>query len=119
MKFVNKLLGRSDEPPKWDIKPPAERPAARKKVEAFEEPLPSQQPQVKDPFLDDELLDNIQLEDDISPEDNPYQTHTWEQDLENDTRKLKTIQIGEATEQQAESKFNPYDTGAMRRGWKK
>jgi hypothetical protein len=39
-------------------------------------------------------------------------------DPENDTRKLKTIQIGQADKKPQGSQFNPYDTGSHRRGWK-
>ena len=118
MKFFKNLLGKQDETPTWDIKPPTERPVSRKET-TFDEPLPSTKPKEKDPFLDDEMLDTMQLEADAVPEDNPYQTHSWEQDLDNDTRKLKTIQVGEKSEKPVDSQYNPYDTGSMRRGWKK
>ena len=119
MKFLKKLMGQEEKAtPQWDIKPPSERPAPRKAM-VFDEPLPSEQPpKEKDPFLDDEFLDTMTLEPDAIPEDNPYATTTWETQMENDTRKLKTVQIGEKTEKPAGSEFNPYDTGKMRRGWK-
>jgi hypothetical protein len=120
MKFIKTLLGKQDETPtpKWDIKTPSEHPTPRKET-VFEEQLPSKQPKEKNPFLDDEALDAFALEADAVPEDNPYQTLTWEQDLDNDTRKMKTIQIGEKSEKPTDSQYNPYDTGSMRRGWKK
>lgn len=118
MKFFKNLLGKPEETPTWDIKPSSERPAPRKET-VFNEPLPSTQPKEKDPFLDDERLDSMHLEADAVPEDNPYKTPTWLDDMDNDTRKLKTIQIGEKSEQPADSKYNPYDTGSIRRGWKK
>ncbi len=118
MKLIKRLLGQPEETPQWDIKPPTERPAARKQSSFEESPKPASEKE-KNPFLDDEMLDTIQLEAEAIPDDNPYQTHTWEQDLENDTRKLKTIQIGKATEKKPQSEFNPYDTSSMRRGWKK
>lgn len=125
MKFIKKLLGKKEEAPTptptptWDIKPPSDRTSSRKKT-TFDEPLPSQQaPKEKNPFLDDEMLDTMTLETGAVPEDNPYETHSWEQDLDNDTRKLRTIQIGEKSEKPADSQYNPYDTGSMKRGWKK
>lgn len=118
MKFFKTLLGKEEETPTWDIKPPAERPASRKKT-VFDEPLPSQKTKEKDPFLDDEMLDTMKLEAEAVPEDNPYDTLTWEQGLDNDTRKMKTIQIGEKTDKPVDSQYNPYDTGSMKRGWKK
>jgi hypothetical protein len=118
MKFIKNLLGKQDDTPTWDIKPQAERPASRKET-VFDEPLPSTKPKEKDLFLDDEKLDTMQLEADAEPEDNPYQTMSWEEDLENDTRKMKTIQIGDKSDKPVDNKYNPYDTGSMRRGWKK
>jgi hypothetical protein len=124
MKFIKKLLGKEEEEtpkptPTWDIKPLSDRTSSRKKT-IFDEPLPSQQaPKEKNPFLDDKMLDTMTLETGAVPEDNPYETHSWEQDLDNDTRKLRTIQIGEKSEKPADSQYNPYDTGSMKRGWKK
>ena len=118
MKFIKSLLGKGDETPTWDIKAPSERPASRKET-VFDEVLPSGKPKEKDPFLDDEMLDTMKLEADAIPEDNPYETLTWEQELDNDTRKMKTIQIGEKTDKPTDSQYNPYDTGSMKRGWKK
>jgi hypothetical protein len=120
MKFIKKLMGQVDnETPEWDIKPPSERPIARKTTN-FDEPLPTKKtPKDDHPFLGDDFTDTMTLEPESIPEDNPYQTYTWEQDPENDTRKLRTIQIGDKTEKPADAKFNPYDTGKMRRGWKK
>ena len=71
--------------------------------------------------LDDPMLDTMSLEvDDLDlSEDNPYRSNTWEFNPDNDTRRLRTIQIGTATEKQSGGNFNPYDTGKMRRGWKK
>ena len=121
MKFLKKLMGQEDKtPPQWDIKPPSERAAPRKQA-AFDEPLPSEQPpEEEDPFLNEDFLDTMSLEADVVPEDNPYSTLTWDKNRENDdTRKMKTIQIGEKTEKPEGAEFNPYDTGSMRRGWKK
>ena len=121
MKFIKKLLGKEDAtPPVWDIKPPSERPVVRRRTQVFEQPVaPQSQNKEKDPFLDDDFLDTMTLEADLIPEDNPYQTHTWETGLDNESRKLKTSQIGEKTDKPAGAEFNPYDTGKMRRGWKK
>ena len=118
MKLIKALLGKKDETPKWDIKPPSERPAPRKS-KVIEEPAPVAEKKERNPFLDDEALDTLALEVDDINDDNPYATHSWQIDPENDTRKLKTIQIGQATEKNPERQFNPYDTGSMRRGWKK
>lgn len=99
----------------WNVTPESERPDAWSKPEA---PAPRTQEDGPNPFLDDEMLDTIQLEADTQHEDNPYQTHSWEMDPENDTRKLRTIQFNQIEEKVAEEVFNPYDTGEHRRGWK-
>jgi hypothetical protein len=121
MKFLKSLLGKeSEKVPTWNIRPASERPAPKpRKVSADALPEPAPAKKESNPFFDDEALNALQLEADAIPDDNPYSTYTWEQDLENDTRKLKTIQIGEKTEKKPGSEFNPYDTGQMRRGWKK
>ena len=124
MSILKSLFGKQDEPttPTWDIKPRAERPAPSPRKQSCSEPPPV--PEAKkepNPFLDDPMLDTMTLEvDDLDlSEDNPYQTNTWEFDPDNDTRRLRTFQIGEDTEKKPGSNYNPYDTGKMRRGWKK
>lgn len=138
MKFVRKLLGKSKPTPTWDIKPAEQRPAPRdRQPEVVEEvlevspevdpmeidtrevaPMGELSQEEKHPWLDDESLDTIQLEaSDLS--DDIYNSGGWEQAFENDTRRLKTIQIGADTDQDATGAFNPYDTGSMRKGWKK
>lgn len=122
MKFIKKLMGKEErKPPVWDIKPPSERTTARReRPKSFDEPLPTQKPaEEKNPFLDDEFLDTMSLQVDAGPKDDPYQTYTWEKDPENESRKLRNVQIGSKTEKSADRAFNPYDTGKMRRGWKK
>jgi hypothetical protein len=121
MKFLDKLMGKvPEEIPTWDIKPASERPVPkpRQSKAAVDAPVvkPKKEP---NPFLDDAALDTMTLEVPSGPEDNPYATHTWEQDPENDTRKMRAIQIGDKTEKKPGGEFNPYDTGKMRRGWKK
>ena len=119
MKFLNKLLGKDEERPTWEITPSADRPA-RKQATALDEPPPAVTAQDgKNPFLDDDSLGNMQLEADASPEDNPYQTHSWQDDPENDTRKMKAIQIDKKSTGPSGDSYNPYDTGSMTRGWKK
>lgn len=119
MKFIKKLVGKEDEKtPTWDIKPPSQRPAPRKRVEADAPPVAKQKKE-KNPFLDDNALDAMTLEPDAIPEDNPYKTPNWEEDLENDTRKLKAIAIDDIPEDPVDDKFNPYATGTLKRGWKK
>ena len=121
MKFLDKLLGKSpEEIPTWDITPESERPAPKARRTKATMDAPAIQPKKElNPFLDDAALDTMTLEAPTIPEDNPYATHTWEQDLENDTRKMRSIQIGDKTEKKPGSDFNPYDTGKMKRGWKK
>jgi hypothetical protein len=117
MKFLNKLLGKDDDTPKWAIKAPTERPAARKRnatVAAEVETAP--QPKAKDPFLDDPTMNTMSLEADFVPEDNPYVSKSLEDEMEDDTRKLRTIQTSDKFEKPIA--YNPYDTGSMRRGWK-
>lgn len=148
MKLVRKLLNKPEPTPTWDIKPASERPEPRTKqaeervktpttVSAKEsvdtdpfsdkalnesfgnESLNETPAEEKNPWLDDEMLDTIKLEADDLDGGDFYQTSTWEQDFENDTRRLKTIPVGTGTEKKATNPFNPYDTGSMRRGWKK
>ena len=121
MKFLDKLLGKvPEEIPTWDITPESERPAPKARRPKAAMDAPSIQPKKEpNPFLDDAALDTMTLEAPIIPEDNPYATQTWEQDPENDTRKMRSIQIGDKTEKKPGSDFNPYDTGKMKRGWKK
>jgi hypothetical protein len=131
MKFVKKLLGKPKPVPTWDIKPTSERPAPRKRTaeEADEPEVLQVSPEVdpfddipgeeKNPWLDDEMLDTIQLEADDLKDSECYQTNTWEQVFDTDTRKLKTIPIGKQADKDSTGQFNPYDTGSMRRGWKK
>jgi len=121
MKFLKTLLGKdTDEIPSWDIRPPSERPPPRGRKPVEETPVSAPAKKKKlNPLFDDDAMNSLQLEAEAIPDDNPYQTSTWEQDLENDTRKLKTIAIGEKTERKPDSQFNPYDTGKMKRSWKK
>ena len=122
MKFFKSMLGQKEpkrpEPPKWDIKPPTERPAPKKRMTPAELPAGAQKD--KEKSIWDDALDTIQLEqEDLPGVDDPYQTCGWQMDPENDTRRLRTIQIGEATDKAVEGQHNPYDTGSHRRSWKK
>ena len=118
MKFFKKLAGTEEKKPQWDIKPTGEKPAPRKNT-AAEEPPPSEVKREKNPFLDDAHLDTMSLQaDDLAMED-PYQTNSWEQAFENDTRKMKSIQIDKGGKGADGNDYNPYDTGSLKRGWKK
>ena len=128
MKFLKSLLGKNkdkDETPTWEIRPPSERPPSRRGrslsvANTGAEATPKTVKKDPHPFMDDPMLDTMTLEVDLSSnEDDPYSTHSWAKGLENETRKLKTIQIGEKTEKKISDSFNPYDTGKMRRSWKK
>jgi len=126
MKFLKSLLGKDkDETPAWKIRPAAERPPRRRSeplpgANGGKSPAPKAPKKDPNPFLDDPMLDTMTLEVDLlSDEDNPYSTHSWAKEPENETRKLKTIQIGSKTEKKATGDFNPYDTGKMRRSWKR
>ena len=126
MKFLKSLLGKDkDEPPAWKVRPASERPTVRprqpvqvdKSRRADVPPQPKKEP---DPFLDDPMLDTMTLEVDLSSaDDDPYSTNSWATSQESETRKLKTIQIGAKTEKDSSGNFNPYDTGKMRRSWKR
>ena len=122
MKILKNLFGKEEtqHPPKWDIKPPAERREPRKS-QVLQEEFPQPKKAEPDPFLDDPMLDTMSLEaDEIEAlDDNPYQTNTWDFDPDNDTRRLRHSQIGEQANKKSGSEFNPYDTGKMRRGWKR
>ena len=137
MKLFKSLLGKKDkETPQWDIRPPADRPAARRSqvqpatkqelAQASSRKSPGiatapAKPKKEEPhpFMDDPMLDTLSLEvDTLSNVDDPYSTHSWNSGVEGDTRKLKTVQIGEATDKHNAADFNPYDTGKMRRSWK-
>jgi hypothetical protein len=119
MNFFKKLLGQQEARPDWDIKTPAQQPA-RRKTTADEGPPPVvRQQKEKNPFLDDDALNSMQLEADTVPEDNPYKHANQDDDPENDTRRMKTIQINDSSAVPKGGTYNPYDTGSMRRGWKK
>jgi hypothetical protein len=126
MKFLKSLLGKDKaETPTWDIKPPSERPPARRGnslpvANAGTKATPAKPKKDPHPFMDDPMLDTMTLEVDLTADDDdPYSTHSYTTGLENENRKLKTIQIGTKTEKKASADFNPYDTGKMRRSWKK
>jgi hypothetical protein len=128
MKFLKSLLGKDkdkDESPAWKVRPASERPAGRPRQplqvdKPPREDVPQQPKKAPDPFLDDPMLDTMTLEVDLSSaDDNPYATNSWATTQENETRKLKTIQIGAKTEKDGAADFNPYDTGKMRRSWKR
>jgi hypothetical protein len=136
MKFLKSLLGKDKaETPAWDITPVAKRPPARRgkalpvanaDIKAAPANMRPEKPNSKKPkkephpFMDDPMLDTLSLEVDFTADDDdPYSTHSWTTGLENENRKLKTIQIGTKTEKKASADFNPYDTGKMRRSWKK
>jgi hypothetical protein len=124
MKFLKSLFRKEadkQQPPTWDIKTPAERIEPRvRDTEVKLPPAPGQKKKDPNPFLDDPMLDTISLEMEATVvEENPYQTSSWKLDPDNDTRKLKTITMGEQTDKPTKNPFNPYDTGKMRRGWKK
>jgi len=122
MKFLKSLFHKeAEKPPVWDIKPPTQRaePRTREATEKPEAPVIKPKKEVN-PFLDDPMLDTMSLEmDDLVVEENPYQTSSWKLDPGDDTRKLKKITLGEQTDKAPKNPFNPYDTGKMRRGWKK
>lgn len=117
MKFLKNLFGQSSPPETtWNIKPPGERPAPRARSAVEDEPKLKQKKPESNPFLDNDDL--AILEETISHDD-PYQSHTWQMDPDSDTRRMKAIQIGKNTDKPSDAKFNPYDTGTSRRGWKK
>ena len=109
------------------MNPESERPAAWTKSEddALQEANKAEKTEKTqnskgepNPFLDDKMLDTIQLEAETLHEDNSYQTHSWEMDPENDTRKLRTIPFDQIEEKRTDADSNPYDTGEHRRSWK-
>jgi len=126
MKFLKSLFGQEPEPaatPTWDIKPQdaGVAPPRRKQADTGPEKYPTAKPEPEaNPFLDDPMLDTMSLEvDDLEmPDENPYRTSTWEMDPDNDTRRMRTIQVGDKEEKKPGTDFNPYDTGKMRKGWK-
>ena len=123
MKFIKQLFGKKEaKPTTWDIKSPAERPEPRARVtDSTQNSQPIVTKKEPNPFLDDPMLDTMSLAiDDIGPvPEDPYQTNGWKQDPNSDIRKLKAIPFGQQTENSPNARFNPYDTGKMRRGWKK
>ena len=116
MNFFKKLLGLKETRTDWDITPPEQRPES---TAAFKAPLAVRPPKGDHPFLDDNALDSMNLETDMAPADNPYHHFNRDDDPENDTRKMKTIQISDSSDALPGDAYNPYDTGSMRRSWKK
>jgi hypothetical protein len=135
MKLLKSLLGKDkDEKPTWNIMPPSKRPPARRTkttpvantdvnpvAQNTGPATPDSTASKKEPhpFMDDPMLDTMTLEVDLTTDDDPYSTHSWTTGLENETRKLKTIQVGTKSEKKPSADFNPYDTGKIRRSWKK
>ena len=122
MSFIKSLFKRKPETePTWDVTPASERPAAwsEPKPQAELPPAADYQKEERNPFLDDEALDTIQLEAEDVPVNDPYSTNAFETDFESDTRKLRTIAFSTAEKKSESDEFNPYDTGKQpRRGWK-
>ena len=119
MNFFKKLLGQEETRTDWDITPAEQRPARRDSTAVNEAPPAVRQPKGDHPFLDDAALDSMNLEADKAPADNPYHHFNRDDELENDTRKMKTIQISDSSDALPGDAYNPYDTGSMRRSWKK
>jgi len=121
MKFIKNLLGQKEpEGPRWNTKPPGERPAPRRNINGVgvTTPTPTIAKKEKNPFLDDDFTD-MELVNDVSPvKDDPYASNSWKYEQESDTRKLKTLHLGSQTVKGSTEDFNPYDTGVFRRGWK-
>ncbi len=123
MKFLKNLLGQKEpDGPRWNTKPPGERPAPRRRIEGVGVTTltPTIKKKEKNPFLDEDFTD-MELVNDVSPvKDDPYASNSWKYERESDTRKLKTLHLSSQTTKDKDSadKFNPYDTGVFRRGWK-
>lgn len=118
MKFLKNLLGKPEEKRKWDIKPPTERPAPRRRAAVVEETIEPAKKE-KNPFLDNEFED-MELVNETSPAKmDPYASNSWKLDKDADTRKLKTLHLVSSGKKEAKGEScNPYDTGVFRRGWK-
>jgi len=118
MKFLKKLLGQEpDTPPTWQVTPPELRPPPRARA-AQPEPPPAHSKKPDNPFLDDAFTKfELEASDDES-RDNPYSRQTWQVSHNDESRKLKALNIGVKTERPDPDDFNPYDTGVFKRGWK-
>lgn len=117
MKLLKSLFGNRADKPGLNFLPPAERPAPRSRPPE-EDTLPMPARPEPNPFLDDPEL-NIELAEETLDQLDPYQSHSWKLRPDSDTRKLKALAIGKQTDKSSDGKFNPYDTGTSRRGWKK
>ncbi|MGI9291106.1 MAG: hypothetical protein ACR2QG_07500 [Gammaproteobacteria bacterium] len=121
MKFFKKLAGIKEEKPQWDIKPTGQKPSPQKKAP---EPV-SSAPKIKEdnPFMDDEFVQTMTFESDsfdAYTEENPYENRQWIENPETEDRRMKTNQIGKDHDaDSAGNSFNPYDSGTIRKGWKK
>ncbi len=117
MKFLKNLLGqKKPKGTRWNVKPPQDRPAPRRRVAAAN--APAQNKKEKNPFLDDDF-EEMELINDVAPiKVDPYASNTWKYEQDSDTRKLKTLHLVSKGEEKPDEDFNPYDNGVFRRGWK-
>jgi len=120
MKFLKRLLGTEQEAtPNWEVTPAELRPAPRARGEAAEqEAKPAAANKPANPFLDD-AFSSFELEENAAEvRDDPYASQSWQASPNDESRKLKALNIGCKTERPDPEDFNPYDTGVFKRGWK-
>jgi len=129
MKFLKKLFGRFErqfesfgrqEPQdnQWNSRPPAQRPAPRRRVQAVQSLAPAPK-EDKSPFLDDDFGDMELLNEEPVDADDPYTSATWKVDIENNERTLKATSMPPKRRNEKTIDGNPYDTGVFKaRKWR-
>ena len=121
MKFLRRLLGKQpDTLPSWEVTPAELRPPPRGRAAQAdpEAPPTAKKPATDNPFLN-EAFSGFELESDgEESHDDPYSSQSWKVSKNDESRKLKALNIGCKTERPDPEDFNPYDTGVFKRGWK-
>ena len=122
MNLLKKLFGLGPNQPEgsqWNSKPPEQRPAPKRRVQAAQAAAPAQATtpvsgKEKNPFLDDDFGD-MELVNEVPDDvDDPYTSATWKVEQENNERTLKATRMVPKHKKNKAVDFNPYDTGVFK-----
>jgi hypothetical protein len=129
MNFLKKLIGRFErkisrferkapQDNQWNSRPPAQRPASRRRVQAAQAIAPDSEEE-KNPFLDADFGDMELINDEAADVDDPYTSATWKVEQENNERTLKATGMPPKRRNEKTVDSNPYDTGIFKaRKWR-
>ena len=110
MDFLKKIFRKESGPPKWDVKPPSQRPAPRVRQadDDGDTAVATQKPAKPEPkladgqepdlYLNDTGSMSLELEAEAIPEDNPYESRSSDDTRQKDQRAIFSLpQIQVAT----------------------